>query len=58
MTILPYESRNLPLMWSLDCLVIKVFDSNRLILVNPKSENDVRLQAKLINQNPIGCLWE
>ena len=22
--ILPYESRNLPLMWSLDCLVMKV----------------------------------
>ena len=29
-------------------------DSNRLTLVNPKSENDVRLQAKLGNQNPTG----
>lgn len=29
-------------------------DSNRLILVNPKSENDVRLQATLGNQNPTG----
>lgn len=28
--------------------------SNRLILVNPKSENDVRLQAKLGNKNPMG----
>ena len=29
-------------------------DSNRLILVTPKSENDVRLQATLGNQNPMG----
>ena len=29
-------------------------DSNRLTLVTPKSENDVRLQAKLGNQNPTG----
>ncbi|MDD5973071.1 MAG: hypothetical protein PUH25_02010 [Spirochaetales bacterium] len=27
-------------------------DSNRLTLVTPKSENDVRLQATLGNQNP------
>ncbi len=27
-------------------------DSNRFALVNPKSENDVRLQATLANQNP------
>ena len=26
-------------------------DSNRLTLVTPKSENDVRLQAKVGNQN-------
>ena len=32
----------------------KSSDSNRLILVIPKSENDVRLQAKLDNQNPTG----
>ncbi|MDD7270889.1 MAG: hypothetical protein PUH25_03300 [Spirochaetales bacterium] len=29
-------------------------DSNRLIIVTPKSENDVRLQATLGNQNPSG----
>ena len=29
-------------------------DSNRLTLVTPKSENDVRLQATLGNQNPSG----
>ena len=29
-------------------------DSNRLTLVTPKYENDVRLQATLGNQNPIG----
>ena len=29
-------------------------DSNRFTLVNPKSENDVRLQATLANQNPTG----
>ena len=29
-------------------------DSNRLTLVTPKSENDVRLQATLCNQNPTG----
>ena len=29
-------------------------DSNRFTLVTPKSENDVRLQATLGNQNPIG----
>ena len=29
-------------------------DSNRFILVTPKSENDVRLQATLGNQNPTG----
>ena len=29
-------------------------DSNRLTLVTPKSENDVRLQATLDNQNPTG----
>ena len=29
-------------------------DSNRLTLVTPKSENDVRLQATLGNQNPKG----
>ena len=29
-------------------------DSNRLTLVTPKSENDVRLQATLENQNPTG----
>ena len=29
-------------------------DSNRLTLVIPKSENDVRLQATLGNQNPTG----
>ena len=28
--------------------------SNRLTLVTPKSENDVRLQATLDNQNPTG----
>ena len=28
--------------------------SNRLILVFPKSENDVRLQAKLGSKNPTG----
>ena len=27
-------------------------DLNRFILVTPKSENDVRLQATLDNQNP------
>ena len=32
----------------------KSSDSNRVTLVTPKSENDVRLQAKLGNQNPIG----
>jgi len=30
------------------------FDSNRFTLVTPKSENDVRLQATLGNQNPKG----
>ena len=29
-------------------------DLNRLTLVTPKSENDVRLQATLGNQNPMG----
>ena len=29
-------------------------DLNRLTLVTPKSENDVRLQATLGNQNPAG----
>lgn len=29
-------------------------DLNRFILVNPKSENDVRLQATIGNQNPTG----
>ena len=29
-------------------------DSNRFALVTPKSENDVRLQATLGNQNPTG----
>ncbi len=29
-------------------------DLNRLTLVTPKSENDVRLQATLDNQNPTG----
>ena len=29
-------------------------DSNRFTLVTPKSENDVRLQATLGNQNPKG----
>ncbi|MDD5973254.1 MAG: hypothetical protein PUH25_01200 [Spirochaetales bacterium] len=29
-------------------------DLNRLTLVTPKSENDVRLQATLGNQNPSG----
>ena len=29
-------------------------DSNRFTLVTPKSENDVRLQATLDNQNPTG----
>ena len=29
-------------------------DSNRFTLVAPKSENDVRLQATLCNQNPTG----
>ena len=33
-------------------------DSNRLTLVTPKSENDVRLQATLGNQNPTGLPWE
>ena len=32
----------------------KSSDSNRLTLVTPKSENDVRLQAKLGNQNTMG----
>ena len=32
--------------------------SNRFILVTPKSENDVRLQATLGNQTPRACLWE
>ena len=31
-------------------------DSNRFILITPKSENDVRLQATLGNQNPMGLL--
>ena len=31
-------------------------DSNRFTLVTPKSENDVRLQATLGNQNPMGLL--
>ena len=31
-------------------------DSNRFTLVTPKSENDVRLQATLGNQNPTGLL--
>ena len=30
------------------------FDSNRFTLVTPKSENDVRLQAKLDSKNPTG----
>ncbi len=29
-------------------------DLNRFTLVTPKSENDVRLQATLANQNPMG----
>jgi hypothetical protein len=29
-------------------------DSNRFTLVTPKSENDVRLQAKLDSKNPTG----
>ena len=29
-------------------------DLNRFTLVTPKSENDVRLQATLDNQNPTG----
>jgi len=29
-------------------------DSNRFTPVTPKSENDVRLQATLGNQNPMG----
>ena len=29
-------------------------DSKRFTLVTPKSENDVRLQATLDNQNPTG----
>ena len=29
-------------------------DSNRFTLITPKSENDVRLQATLGNQNPTG----
>ena len=29
-------------------------DSNRFTLVTPKSENDVRLQSTLGNQNPTG----
>ena len=29
-------------------------DLNRLTLVTPKSENDVRLQTTLDNQNPTG----
>ena len=29
-------------------------DLNRFILVTPKSENDVRLQAKLGSKNPTG----
>ena len=29
-------------------------DLNRFTLVTPKSENDVRLQATLANQNPTG----
>ena len=33
-------------------------DLNRFTLVTPKSENDVRLQATLDNQNPTGCPWE
>ena len=32
----------------------KSSDSNRFTLVTPKSENDVRLQATLGNQNPTG----
>ena len=36
----------------------KSFDSDRLILVTPKSENDVRLQAKLENQNPTENPWD
>ena len=35
----------------------KSSDSNRFTLVTPKSENDVRLQAKLGNQNPHGLPW-
>jgi hypothetical protein len=36
----------------------KSSDSNRFTLVTPKSENDVRLQATLGNQNPTGLPWE
>lgn len=33
-------------------------DSNRLTLITPKFENDVRLQVILDNQNPSqACLW-
>ena len=31
-------------------------DLNRIILVTPKSENDVRLQATLDSQNPTSLL--
>ena len=45
------QDRNLPLMWSVDCLVIKVFDRDRIILVTPKSANDVRLRATLVGRD-------
>ncbi len=32
----------------------KSFHSNRIILVTPKSENDVRLRAMLGSENPTG----
>ncbi len=32
----------------------KSFHSNRIILVTPKSENDVRLRATLGSENPTG----
>ncbi|MBQ7739100.1 MAG: hypothetical protein IJT59_05565 [Desulfovibrionaceae bacterium] len=55
MTVRPWlTARNLPLMWSLDCKVNESLDSNRFTPVTPKSENDVRLQATLGNQNPTG----
>ena len=50
------KSRNLPLYPNVvvGLLGNERSDLNRFTLVTPKSENDVRLQATLDNQNPTG----